>query len=150
MVLGVCAWISHWNCICSLARRFFDVPKTSKNYFNHWTICSCMGASFSELLPRSFVLRHIHCQTLCSNFEERVAKSPVPFFFVFFLELPWEASISTISNLNQWSVFHWCSTILWSLYELWKHILSADDSLENRELSKPSQLWTMHKHHQHR
>jgi hypothetical protein len=43
-----------------------------------------MGASFSELLPRSFVLRHIHCQTLWSNFEERVAKSPVPFFFGFF------------------------------------------------------------------
>jgi len=38
-----------------------------------------MAASFSELLPRSFVLRHIHCQTLCSNFEEWVAKSPVPF-----------------------------------------------------------------------
>jgi len=61
-----------------------------------------MAARFSELLPRSSVLRHIHCQTLYSNFEEWVAKSPVPFFW----KLPWEASTSTISNLNQWSVFH--------------------------------------------
>ena len=37
-----------------------------------------MAASFSELLPRSSVLRHIHCQTLCSNFEEWVTKSTVP------------------------------------------------------------------------
>ena len=49
-----------------------------ENYFNHWTICSWLQVS--ELLPRSSVLRHIHCQTLCSNFEECVAKSPVPFF----------------------------------------------------------------------
>ena len=39
-----------------------------------------MAANFSELLLRSFVLCHIHCQTLCSNFEEWVTKSPVPFF----------------------------------------------------------------------
>ena len=39
-----------------------------------------MAASFSELLLRSSVLRHIHCQTLCSNFEEWVTKSTVPLF----------------------------------------------------------------------
>ena len=29
VVLRVCAWISHGNCVCSLARWFFDVPKTT-------------------------------------------------------------------------------------------------------------------------
>ena len=48
-----------------------------ENHFNHWTICSWLQVS--ELLPRSSVLRHIHCQTLRSNFEEWVTKSPVPF-----------------------------------------------------------------------
>ena len=39
-----------------------------------------MAGSFSELLPRSFVLRHVHCQTLCSNGEDWVTKSQVLFF----------------------------------------------------------------------
>ena len=113
MVLRGWAWISHWNCVCSLARLFFDVPKLLQPLNN-----LLMAANFSELLLRSFVLCHIHCQTLCSNFEEWVTKSPVPFFW----KLPWEANTSTTSNLNQWSVFHWCSTILWAPYELWKHM----------------------------
>ena len=47
-----------------------------------------MAASFSELLLRRIVLRHIHCQTLCSNFEEWVTKSPVPSFWGSFLGKP--------------------------------------------------------------
>ena len=31
MVLRVRAWISHWNCVCSLAHLFIDVPKTTSN-----------------------------------------------------------------------------------------------------------------------
>ena len=73
VVLRACAWISHWNCLCSVARVFLDVLRTTSTIEQ-------LAASFSELLPRSSVLRHIHCQTLCSNFEEWVTKSPVPLF----------------------------------------------------------------------
>ena len=73
VVLRACAWISHWNCLCSVARLFLDVLRTTSTIEQ-------LAASFSELLPRSSVLRHIHYQTLCSNFEEWVTKSPVPLF----------------------------------------------------------------------
>jgi len=125
VVLRVRAWISHWNCVCSLAHLFIDVPKTTSTIeqFAH-------GSKFLWIIAAQ----------LCS------APHPLPdpllqFWGIghqvtnafFFWKLPWEANTSTISNLNQWSVFHWCSTILLAPYKLWKHILCADDSLENKE-----------------
>ena len=140
VVLRACACISHWNCLCGGARLFLDVLKTTST-------TEQLAASFSELLPRSSVLRHIHCQTLCSNFEEWVTKSTVPLLL--------EASLGSqhFNDFQSESIV--CVPLilgnpLWVPYELWKHILYADDSLENKELSKLSQLWTMHEHHQHR
>ena len=147
VVLRVCAWISHWNCECSLARLFSDVPKTTSTIeqFAHgckflWIIIAAQNCSAPHPLPDPLL---IFAPILRSG-------SPSHQCLLFGWKLPWEANISTISNLNQWSVLHWCSTILWAPYELWKHILYADDSLESKELSKPLQLWTMHEHHQHR
>ena len=100
VVLRVCAWISHGNCVCSLARWFFDVPKTTSTIeqFAH-------GCKFFWIIAAQ----------LCS------APHPLPdpllqFWGVgrqvtsAFWKLPWEANTSTISNLNRWSVNGLCST----------------------------------------
>ena len=124
MVLRVCAWISHWNCVCSLARLFSDVPKTTSTIeqFAHgckflWIIAA-QNCSAPHPLPDPLLQFWGVGHQVTSAF--------------FLGKLPWEANISTISNLNQWSVLHWCSTILWAPYELWKHILYAAFSLKAR------------------
>ena len=138
---GGCAWFSQWNCLCSVTRLFLDILKTTSTteQFAHgckflWIIAAQFGSAPHPLPDPLLQFWGVRRQVTSA----------------FFWKLPWEASTSAISNLNQWSVFHWSWTILWAPYELWKHILYADDSLENKELSKLSQLWTMHEHHQHR
>ena len=52
VVLRACAWISHWNCLCSVARLFLDVLKTTSTIeqFAHgckflWIIAAQFGSA---------------------------------------------------------------------------------------------------------